>query len=156
HHHITITRAYWADEPGTPEDLRRFAAEKSMRDNAARLYVHGDEWWDDAGDYRQYRLFLDQVDRHLVLRARGRPDVKAEVPGSFFSSASSGLRDMDVVIPPQEYAKMVLDVPYAIQPVNGVAGYRWRVKDALTITRRPPVEERLEQVLRRLEKLERR
>jgi hypothetical protein len=156
HHHITITRAYWTDAPDAPEDVRQWAAQHRASDGRARLYIHGDEWWDDAGDYLQYRVFLDKVDKHLVLRAPGRPDVRASVTGSFFTSASSKLRDMEVAIPPEEYGKMVRDVPYTIHPVNGVPGYRWRVKDGVTITRTPSVEERLEQVLRRLDKLERR
>jgi hypothetical protein len=156
HKHITITRAYWAEAADTPEQLRRSAAGHSARDGAVRLFIHGDEWWDNAGDYLQYRVFLQRVDRRLVFRAKGHPDVKGEVMLSFFTNGRTGLREIEVAIPAAEYAKMVKGVPYTLHPVNGVAGYRWRVKPGLTVSRQASLEERLGQVLERLDRLERR
>jgi hypothetical protein len=156
HQHITITRAYWADAPDTPEDQRRSAARHSANDQAERLFIHGDEWWEDAGDSLQYKVFLQQVDRHLLFRAKGQPDVRGEVMMSFFTHASTKLREIEVVIPREEHAKMAKGVPYTIHPVNAVPGYEWGVKEGLTITRPLSVEDRLEKILERLERLERR
>jgi hypothetical protein len=156
HKHITITRIYWAEAPDTPELLRRSAAGHSARDGAVRLFIHGDEWWDNAGDYLQYRVFLQRVDRHLVFRAKGHPDVKGEVMQSFFTNASAKQREIEVAIPPAEYARMVKGVAYTLHPVNGVAGYAWKVKEGLTVTRLPSVEERLGEILQRLDRIERR
>jgi len=135
---------------------RAAAARWSAEDGATRLFIHGDEWWDDAGDYLQYRAFLRQADRDLVFRASGRPDVRARVGMGLFTHASRGKREVEVVIPKTEYAKIAKGVPYAIHPANAVSGYRWKVKDGLTLTRSVSVEDRLEHMLERLEKLERR
>jgi hypothetical protein len=156
HKHITIARAYWADAPDAFEDMRRLAARHSAVDGATRLFIHGDEWWDDAGDYLQYKLFLQQVDKDLVFRAKDQPDVKGRVTMSFYTQASAQLREVEVAIPREEYARMGRGVPYTIHPVNAVPGYQWKVKEGVTIARPLSVEERLEKVLERLEKLERR
>ena len=34
-----------------------------------RFYIHGEEWFDKAGDYLQYKLFMLRTDRRFVLRA---------------------------------------------------------------------------------------
>jgi hypothetical protein len=156
HTHLTITRAYWADSSEAREDMRQSAARHSAADGAIRLFIHGDEWFNDAGDSLQYREFLQRVDRKLLFRAKGQPDVRGDVKFSFFMSASAGLREVEVAIPKQEYAKMAGDVPYTIEPANAVPGYEWKVKQGLTITRPLSVEEKLEKVLDRLDRMERR
>jgi hypothetical protein len=98
------------------------------------LMIHGDEWF--AGrDHLQYKVFMMRADRDLVFRAKGRPDVKGQVQISFYTQESKGLREIEVVIPPAEYAKMAKGVPYTLHPANGKPGYKWKVKEGLTLTR---------------------
>jgi hypothetical protein len=156
HTQITITRAYWADSPEAPEEMRQSAARHGAQDGAVRLFIHGDEWWDDAGDYLQYKVFMQKADKDFVFRAKGQPDVRGRLTMSFFTQASAGKRELEVAIPREEYARMAKDVPYTLHPVNSVPGYRWKVKEGVTLARRPTLEERLEKILERLEKLERR
>jgi hypothetical protein len=156
HKQITITRAYWADAADTPDNLRQSAATHTGMDGSPRFFVHGDEWWDDAGDYLQYKVFMQQVDREFVLRAKDRPDVKATLTMSFFTQASTKLREMEVAIPKEEYAKMVKGAAYTLHPVNGVKGYEWKVKEDVKLTKPVSLEERLDKVLERLEKIEKR
>jgi Transglutaminase-like superfamily len=156
HKQITITHAYWADAADTPDDLRQSAARHTAADGSPRFFIHGDEWWDDAGDYLQYKVFMQQVDRQFVLRAKDQPEVKATVTMSFFTNASTKLREMEVAIPKEEYAKMVKGVTYSLNPVNGVKGYEWRVKEDVRLSKPLSLEERLDKIVERLEKIEKR
>jgi hypothetical protein len=152
HNRITITRIYWADGKDAPEMVKNAAATSG----GVRFFVHGDEWFDDAGDYLQYRPFLQKVDGNFVLRARGRPDIRCQASTLFITHATQQIREFEVVIPPQEFAKMARDVPYTLHPPDAKAGYRWEVKEGLTLTRTSTVEETLDAVLERLDRLEKR
>ena len=99
-----------------------------------QLMIHCDEWFPDR-DHLQYKVFMYRADPELVFRAKGRPDVKARVEMGFITNPSTGLREILVTIPSAEYAKMAKGTPYTLHPVNGKAGYAWKVKDGLTFTR---------------------
>jgi hypothetical protein len=133
HRHITISKAYWFDSKDTPELVRTGAPQP--QDGSGQLFIHGEEWFDNAGDYLQYKAFMKQSDRQLVLRAPGRQDVKGHVSMTFFTHASRNIRELEVLIPPEELAKMAKGVPYTLHPANGNPGYVWRVKEGVTITR---------------------
>jgi hypothetical protein len=75
---------------------------------------------------------------------------------SIWGDTARQLREILVVIPKDEFAKMKLGVAYSIHPVNGVADCQWKVKEGLTITRELSLEERVDSLLERLEKLEKR
>src|SRR5262249_90318 len=102
HKLVTITRAYWPDKdaPAQDRDLghRRVREELPLPAEGMgglaqnhRFYVHGEEWFDNAGDYLQYKLFMWRADRNFVLRANGRPDVKCEVSMGFYTHRSRNL-----------------------------------------------------------------
>jgi hypothetical protein len=153
HKSITITKAYWLGAKDTPEVIRQGA--RNPREGEGHLFLHGDEWF--AGqDYVQYKKFLMRVDKHFVFRAKGHPDVKGQVELSFWTDASKNLREILLVIPKGEYAKLAKGVAYTIHPVNAVADYQWKVKKGLTIRRELSLEERLDELQERLEKLEKR
>jgi hypothetical protein len=54
---------------------------------------------------------------------------------NFYTQRSKGLCELEVVVPPAEYAKMAKDVAYTLHPVNGTKGYEWTVCDGVTLTR---------------------
>jgi RNA polymerase sigma factor (sigma-70 family) len=133
HKHVTITRAYWLGSKGTPEALKGLP-QWEMYANSGELMIHGEEWF-PGRNHLQYKEFMRRADTAIVFRAKGHKDVKGSVQMSFITWESKDLREIAVLIPPEERAKMVKGVAYTIHPVNGKPGYTWKVKDGLTITR---------------------
>lgn len=64
-----------------------------------------------------------------------RSDVKARYTGSYNTDPAEKVRDMEVTISREEFAKMAKSVPYTIEPVNGKKGYEWKVREGVTVTR---------------------
>ena len=95
--------------------------------------IHGQEWF-PGRDHLQYKEFMRRADPAIVFRAKGHKDVKGFVTMSFVTG-SNALREMEVLILPEEFKKMAKGVAYTIHPVNGKPGYTWKVKEGLTITR---------------------
>jgi hypothetical protein len=79
---------------------------------------------------------MRRADPAFVLRAAGRPDVRARLTLGFYTDATNGVRDMELFIPPGEYATMAPGVPYTLHPVNGKQGYEWTVREGVTVTRK--------------------
>jgi hypothetical protein len=104
-------------------------------EGTGHLLVHGEEWFEDAGDYLQYKAFLRQADPNLTFKAEGRPDVRGKIRLSFWTDPSKDVREIEVVIPPDEFAKMAKGVSYTLHPVNANPRYRWKVREGVTITR---------------------
>jgi hypothetical protein len=153
HKAITITKVYWLDSKDTPAPIREGA--RRPKEGEGHFYIHGDEWFQDQ-DHLQYKKFMMRVDKNLLLRAKGQPDIKAQVEMSFWTSGSSNLHEILVVIPTKEFAKMGQGVAYSIQPVNSMADYQWKVKEGLTIARELSLEKKVEKLQERLEKVEKR
>jgi hypothetical protein len=153
HKVITISKAYWLESKDAPEMIREKA--RRPKDGEAHLYVHGEEWFPDQ-DHLQYRKFMTRADKSFVLRAEGQPDIKAEMQMSFWTHAPADLRDILIVIPKEEFAKMTQGVAYTLHPANSVADYQWKVKKGLTITREVSMEEKLDALQKKVEKLEKR
>jgi hypothetical protein len=153
HKAITITKAYWLESKDTPEVIRQGA--RRPKDGEGHLYLHAHEWFANQ-DKMQYLTFLKQVDRNFVFRAKGQPDVKGQVQLSFWADGGTALREILLVVPKSEYARMAQGVAYTIHPVNAVAGYQWKVNDVVTITREESLEEKFESLQRRVQKLEQR
>ena len=121
------------------------------------LFLHGDEWFEDAGNYLQYRLFIHRAGRNVVLRAEKLPDVKCQLSLLYVTSASQNVCEIELIIPASDYARMAKGVAYPLEPINAGMEYCWRVKDELTITRTQFTrEERVDDILERLERLEKR
>ena len=131
-HLVTITKAYRLDSPEAPAEVQK-ARRNVVPDGS--FYIHCLEWLEDAGGWSQYKLFMQRADLTFLLRAEGHPDVSCRISGNSYSGRSPDLCELELVVPPDEYAKMVPDLAYTIHPVNGKEGYRWQVSDGVTITR---------------------
>jgi hypothetical protein len=153
HKAITITKAYWLDSKDTPALIREGARRPTQGEG--HLLIHGEEWVPDQ-DHLQYKKFMSRVDKNFLFRAKGQADIRGQMEMSFWTGGPSNLREILVVIPPQEFAKMAKGVAYTIHPVNAAADYQWKVKEGLTIKREPSAEEKLDALQERLDKLEKR
>jgi hypothetical protein len=130
---VTISKAYWPEGKDAPAEIRALKWWKDPR--SGQFFVHCDEWLEDAGDYLQYRLFMRRADRRLVLRAKGQPDLACEITMNFYTHRSRTLCELEVIVPPAEYARMAKGVAYTLHPANGKKGYQWKVRDGLTVKR---------------------
>jgi hypothetical protein len=141
---VTITKAYWPDKDA-PAEIREMEQRRVLEDlqgiefgavvQSRRFYIHCQEWLENAGDYLQYKLFMMRADRNFLLQAKGQPDVSCHISMNFYTHRSRNLCELEVVIPPSEYAKMVQGVEYTIHPVNGNKGCEWKVHDGVKLTR---------------------
>jgi RNA polymerase sigma factor (sigma-70 family) len=130
HKQITIGKVYWAkDAHEHVRKMRTFAGKDD-----GRFFIHGEEWLRDVG-YHQYKLFNRRADRNFVLRAKGRPDVSCHVSDGYVTWVSQDLRELEMIIPAAEYAKMAKGVAYSLHPVNGKTGYEWKVSEGVKLTR---------------------
>lgn len=149
HKILTVTRAYWLGSKECPEIIRQRG--RAPHTGEAHFYIHPDESYPDQ-DHLQYKKFMMAADKNFLLQAPGQPDVRAQMEVSFFTGDS--LREILVVIPPDEFVKMKSGVAYTIHPVNSVPERQWKVKHGLTISREPSLEEKVENLQQRLDRLE--
>jgi hypothetical protein len=133
HKQITIVKAYWPEAKDAPAEIRELRWSKPS--GSGRFFVHCEEWLENAGGYLQYKLFMRRSDRSFVLRAKGQPDISCEISMNFFTLNSRNLRELEVIIPAANYAKMTKGVAYTLHPVNGRKGYEWKVQSGLSVTR---------------------
>lgn len=133
HKRITIERIYWPESSGAPPEVRNMPS--GAEQGGGRLFIHGQEWFENAGDYLQYKLFMRRADRNFVVRAKDQPEVACHVSMSFYTHASQNLRELEVIISAAEYAKLAKTVAYTLHPLNSKKGYEWNVQDGLTIVR---------------------
>jgi hypothetical protein len=133
HTRVTIDRVYWPHRRDALPEVRQ--APSGAQKGGAAFYVHCKEWLENAGDWLQYKLFMRRADVKFALRAKDQPDVACGISMSFIAGGSQKLRELEVVIPPAEYAKMKQGVAYTLHPVNGRPGYEWRVDDGVTVQR---------------------
>ena len=68
----------------------------------------------------QYKLFMQRADPAFVLRAPGKPDVQGKLSMGFVSGEGGKLCELELVLPPDQLAKMAKDVTYTLHPVNAV------------------------------------
>lgn len=130
---VTITKAYWQEDKDAPKEIRELTWGKEQ--GSGRFFVHGEEWLEDAGDYVQYKVFMQQAHRSFVLRAKGQRDVSCQVSTNFFTMRSRNLCELEVIIPPAEYAKMAQGVVYTLHAVSSKKGYEWKVADGVKLSR---------------------
>lgn len=133
HKQITIDKAYWPDAKDAAKEIRDMAS--GAEKGGGRFFIHGREWYENAGDYLQYKLFMRRADPNFVLRADGRPDVSCHLSMNFFTWKARQLRELEVVIPAAEYPRMAKGVAYSLHPVNGRKGHAWKVREDVTLTR---------------------
>ena len=133
HKQITIVKAYWPEGKDAPAEIRELRWSKPA--GSGRFFVHCEEWLENAGDYLQYKLFMRRSDRSFVLRAKDQPDVSCQISMNFYTASSRNLRELEVIIPASDYAKMTKGVAYTLHPVNGKKGYEWKVRNGVGVTR---------------------
>lgn len=131
---VTLGKAYWADAPDAPEALPE-SLRRQPNDGSGRLFLHGEEWLANGDNYFQYKVFLQRASQGFILQAKGHPDLHVRLSGLYITSPAEGVREMEVIIPKEEFAKMAKGVTYTIHPVNGKAEYIWKVRDGLTVKR---------------------
>jgi RNA polymerase sigma factor (sigma-70 family) len=134
HRVLTISKAYWADDPKAHDTIKQ-SKWLNHTDGSRSLLTHGEEWFDDESG-PQYRPFLEAAGKEFLLKAEGRPDVHGRITMSSITWPSRNLREIEVLIPQEEYAKMVPGVEYALTPPSDVAGYGWKTEGRVTITRK--------------------
>ncbi len=93
---------------------------------------------------------------NFLLTAAGSPEIHCQHSMSDVTDPSANVRDLEVTIPPAEFARMSAGVPYALHPLNAGSAHRWLVKDGLTLTRGRPAEDPRKALLDRLDRLEKR
>jgi len=137
HRTMTVSRAYWAEAPEAPDSIkrsRRFT--QSRGDRPAQLFLHVEEWFDDQ-PWQQLKTFLQAAGKEFLFKAEGQPDVIGRVTTGSYTSPSQNLREVEVVIPREDYVKMRPGISYTLAPRNEVPGYEGKVKGRATITRKP-------------------
>jgi hypothetical protein len=132
HRQLTVSKAYWAESQDAPESVRKLPTHAGKGDG--RFFIHCDEWFKDTGD-AQYKLFMRRADRVLVLRAQGQPDVVCHVSYGFVTWVSQNLRELELIIPAADYARMAKGVGYTLHPVNSKRACEWKIRDGVTLTR---------------------
>ena len=131
HKYITITRAYWPNSKDAPDLVKK--RNRVRPDGSRRLYIHGDEWI--VGEpYTQYKDFMRRADPNFKLVAEMAPEVKGSLSSGYFTHQSSGVREIEILIDPEEYIKLKRGVAYKLIPVNANKDYYWKVKKDLRIT----------------------
>jgi hypothetical protein len=132
HKQITIDSAYWPESKGAPQMVRDI--QSAAQPGGRCFWIHCREWLENAGGYLQYQRFMSRADKNFILQAKGRQDVRCRLSLSDVAGGAEKLRELEVVISPAEYAKMVEGMAYTLHPVNAAKGYLWKVRDGLTIT----------------------
>jgi hypothetical protein len=136
HRTITISRAYWPDDPGAPEMIKSMRRASRGGGGSGQLFLHGEEWFDDQ-PWQQLKIFLQSAGKEFVFKADGSPDVHGKTTTGSCTNPAENIREIEVVIPADEYARMKPGVVYTVLPRNEVPGYEWKIKGLVTITRRP-------------------
>ncbi len=133
HRHITIGKIYWYGSKEMPRTIQYPPGRHA--EGTGHLLIHGEEWFEDAGNHLQYKVFLERADKKIMFKAKGQPDIKGEIKMSFWTAPAEKVREIELIIPPKEFAKMAKGVPYTLHPVNSNARYQWKVREGVTITR---------------------
>jgi hypothetical protein len=92
HKQITISKLYWPDSNNVAPEVRQMSS--AAEPGGSRFFIHGEEWFENAGDYLQYKLFMRRADRGLLLRAEGKPDIACHLSMSFYTHQSRNLRGL--------------------------------------------------------------
>ena len=114
HRALTISKAYWADEPEAHDTIKT-AKWLFHNDGSKSLLVHGEEWFaDESGP--QYRPFLEAAGKDFTFKAENHPDVHGRITTSSITWDSRNLHEIEILIPREEYAKMAAGVDYSLMP----------------------------------------
>ena len=64
-------------------------------------------------------------------RSAGKTLIERRTTGSVIGSPD--IRELELLIPPEDYARMEPGVEYTLTPRNEVPGYRWKTKGRVTV-----------------------
>lgn len=131
HKVITITKAYWHNSENAPDLVKKSDWARPI--GTGRLFIHGDEWF-KGEPYTQYKDFMRKADPNFKLVATQVPEVKGSLSLSYITHMSTGVREMEILIPPEEYVKLKRGVEYKLVPFNENKNYNWKVKSDFRIT----------------------
>jgi hypothetical protein len=134
HKKLTIVKAYRDDAQDALPEVR--AMPSGAEAGGGRFWVQCEEWLENAGDHLQYKLFMRRSDRNFVLRAKGRPDIACRISMNFVTGGPRNLRELEVVIPAADYARMARGVPHSLHPANSKKDYQWKVSEGVKLTRK--------------------
>ncbi|HKB16568.1 MAG TPA: hypothetical protein VKF62_10910, partial [Planctomycetota bacterium] len=134
---LTIERVYWWDSPERTVEMRLDDPE-----TAGHLLMHVREGRPEEGT-EQYATFYGKVGKGFVLRAPGRPDLRARAARGYWVDSAAGMREFYLRIEPDEFPKMTPGVPYSLVPVEENETSRWVVAEEVKVVRpkageRPP------------------
>ena len=94
HRSLTISRAYWADDPEAHATIKE-SKWLSHTDGSRSLLIHGEEWFDDESG-PQYRPFLEAAGKEFLFKADGHPDVHGRITTSSITWHSRNLHEIEV------------------------------------------------------------
>jgi len=131
HKVITITKAYWHNSEYAPDLVKENDWPRPV--GTGRLFVHGDEWF-KGEHYTQYKYFMLKADPNFKLVAEKVPEVKGNLSMGYITHESANVREIEILIAPEEYRKLRRGVAYKLVPANERENYKWQVKKDLRIT----------------------
>jgi hypothetical protein len=110
-------------------------------DPAGHFLVHVREKSTKAGSQPYSAFWSGCPKEFLLLRAAGKAEVRARATRGLWADPKKDLREFHLEITPGELAKMELDVPYALAPVQSAVAsdleFRWELAGAVTLVRPP-------------------
>ena len=132
---LTIEKAYWWSSPE-----RKVEMDLRGDDPAGHFLVHVREKKEGAGS-KPYNAFWGGCPKKFVLRAPAKPDVHARATRGLWADPKKDVREFHLQIEPGELAKMEIDVPYALAPVQSEVAndleFRWELAGSVTLVRPP-------------------
>jgi hypothetical protein len=69
-----------------------------------------------------------------VRRSAGKTLIERRTTGSVIGSPD--IRELELLIPPEDYARMEPGVEYTLVPRNEVSGYHWKTRGRVTIAKK--------------------
>jgi transglutaminase-like putative cysteine protease len=111
--------------PDSPE-LPRWVAENLRRHKANTDFLIGCREW-VTGSYRQMSAFQKRAGHEFVLIAPPHQEIRAHLTGLTLSQGDGSFQAYGAQVVPEDQAKLVPGVAYAIQPINTSDTYRWVV-----------------------------
>jgi hypothetical protein len=66
--------------------------------------------------------------------AEQAPSVRGSLSSGYVTDEDAGLREIEILITPDEYRKLKRGVAYKLLPANEKESYKWQVRKDLRIT----------------------
>jgi hypothetical protein len=125
----TITRVYWYDDPSRDAKL---TTSLGPSDGAGFFFAHLETGGPVAGS-GDYMDFWRSVDKHFVLRARGRDDVPAQGIQKYWIDSDRDINDFILRIEAADMARMEPGVEYELVWEGQDQPLRWKIAKGVAI-----------------------